>query len=152
MKLNRLLIFACFICIVTLAGCNKESLVESKYGSLPSNDGVEIHFTHNKYPDSVKTMNLDITNNGSAAITYDVRYQLEIWKNGHWYQLPFKKDIGWSAIAFLLKPKESAKLTVSSDVLKEPFTKGKYRLIKKFYTTGSSNRKIITVAAPFEIE
>lgn len=151
MRMSRYLIFALVICLAALAGCNKENLPESKNGNLPSKDGVEIHFQHKTYPASVKKMVLEIKNNGSKAISYDVKYQIEKWQDGKWDEVPLKKDMGWSTIAFPLKPNESGKLTISTDALKEPLTKGKYRIVKKFYASGT-NQKIIKLAAPFEVE
>ena len=129
-----------------------QSLLKSNHAELASsvneeNVNVEMQLEHPIYEVKTDKLTLQIKNNGEP-LSFGVRYDIEIFKDESWYEVPLKDDIGFTSIGIKLGTGETYKSTISLKVLKYDLVPGQYRVIKSFNTGG----KEITLASTFELK
>ncbi|MGC4378348.1 immunoglobulin-like domain-containing protein [Fictibacillus sp. Mic-4] len=143
---------------ITMFGCaNKEKKTEtlmkrSEFGHLPNRVKTkaatfEIKMEKASYPSSVKEIAVMIKNYG-PDIVFGTSYQVEKYINGSWYAIPFKKDVGFTEIAIILKTNDTYRQKVGADLLDYRLTEGKYRIVKEFSV---GNNEKLNLAAEFKI-
>lgn len=128
-----------------------QSLQKSNHAELPSsvheeNIHVEMQLEHPIYEVKTDKLTLQIKNKGEP-LSIAARYDIEIFKDGSWYEVPLKDDIDFSMIGIHLGPNKTYKNTMSLKTLKYDLMPGQYRVIKSFHTGG----KEITLASAFEL-
>jgi hypothetical protein len=128
-----------------------QSLQKSNHAEIAScaymeNVNIEMQLEHPFYEVKADKVTLQIKNRGEPLLL-GARYDIEIFKDGSWYKLPFKDDIDFSMIAIKLDRDKTYKSTISLKALKYASIPGKYRVIKSFNTGG----KEITLASSFEL-
>lgn len=129
-----------------------QSLQKSNYAELPSsvhgdNVHVEMQLEHPSYETKTDKLTLQIKNKGEP-LSFGARYDIEIFKDGSWYEIPLKDDIDFSMIGIKLGIDKTYKSTMSLKALKYDLIPGQYRVIKSFNTGG----KEITLASAFELK
>jgi hypothetical protein len=137
------LIFSIMVLIFT-SGCQPdkeiESLVEkSKNGQLESvykNQETQVVMETEKtiYPLSEGEITLKIKNLGSTHLYFGSPYQLEKYKEGSWYKVPFEKDTAFNDIGYSLGFQETNEQEILLKLLDYQMTEGLYRLVKDFNT------------------
>jgi hypothetical protein len=128
------------------------SLNSSPFGELPNtiteqNWNVEIKLEKNKYKESDE-IKLFIKNRGSIKLTLETPYQLEILKDGSWYEMPLNEDIGFTMVGIILEPNSTYHNLIDFESLKYDVIAGKYRVVKTFGIEGTR----IALAAMFYIK
>lgn len=159
MNIKKSLFVVLLLSICLLACTNKsikniqhQSLQRSNHAELPSsvheeNVHVEMQLEHPIYELNTDKLTLQINNKGEP-LTFGARYDIEIFKDGSWYEVPLKDDIDFSMIGIQLGPDKTYKSTMSLKALKYDLMPGQYRVIKSFNTGG----KEITLASTFELK
>ncbi|GGH81893.1 outer membrane protein assembly factor BamE (lipoprotein component of BamABCDE complex) [Pullulanibacillus pueri] len=139
--------------LCSLSGCgivksnhhhHNSDLSLSKYDTLPNRfQNNKLHFKISIDQEAPKELILVIENLGSQQITFGTPYSIEKWHNHHWYVIPLKKNMGFTAIGILLAPQKQYRQSIDKKNLVDPLAKGHYRLVKKIESE--------VVAAAFEI-
>ncbi|MDP4106912.1 MAG: hypothetical protein Q8935_18405 [Bacillota bacterium] len=129
-----------------------QSLHKSNHAELASrvnekNMNLKMQLEHPIYDVMTDKMTLQINNKGEP-LSFGSRYDIEIFKDGSWYTIPFKDDIDFSMIGINLGRDQTYKSTISLKTLKYNLTPGHYRVIKSFNSGG----KEITLASFFELK
>lgn len=138
--MNKALFLICISIILCAACSNDESQkVDSfpeigevtSYEKVNQLQQVSIKTEKKEYPNDVKNINLELINNTNKEYIYENYFELEIFKDGKWYQIGQKDDEDWSDKTLKLKP-QSEKVQ-KQDVKTwygEKLEPGKYRIYK----------------------
>ena len=100
------------------------------------------------YPLGVDQIDLEIINSGNLEIGFGEYYIIEKNIDNTWYEVPFKDNTAFNDILHVLESQKSDKGKIDLHLLKYSFTKGRYRIIKEFYSDGNK----IELAAEFSID
>lgn len=102
-------------------------------------------------PDSAE-LAATLTNDSEYTCTFGEASYLELQSNDSWQRVPFKEDVYWIEIAYILEPGESKEVVLSLDLFEE-LKPGNYRLVKEVYCDDGSEEGIrANVTAEFNIE
>ncbi|MDX8046888.1 immunoglobulin-like domain-containing protein [Gracilibacillus sp. S3-1-1] len=147
-KQTKACIWFILVLFLFLAGCQEdltETLSKSEYGDIVEQEEYKMTLEKDKYPENVDLITMEIFNNSDTDITFGLEHSVEIYVDGNWYQIPFKKDAQFQAIGVIVKPGESYSQNVAVDQLDFSFIPGRYRVIKPILPE-------VVVSAEFEIE
>lgn len=97
-------------------------------------------YTDKKKYRSDNTLNLTIENEGPTNLMLGYFYEIELYKNGEWKQVPIKTK--FLAVGKILTPKQSFKQKISLEQLTGP---GLYRILKEVDADGTDLSKILVV-------
>ncbi|HEY8890323.1 MAG TPA: immunoglobulin-like domain-containing protein [Clostridium sp.] len=127
-----------------------EKLFWTKYSQNIKQNALQVQMsTENvNYKSTIKSIKFRIINNGDTPVALGEYYVLQKYKDGKWFDIPFKKDFSFTAEAILLKPKgkyESSALLSLSDFT---FNTGKYRIIKVIL---SKDKEKVNISCDFNI-
>lgn len=110
-------------------------LEPSKYLSRTINPDSNIIVSTDKkaYPVGTASVLMNIENRTDERIGYGTDYQIEIFHDGNWYQVPYRDDVFFTLIYKYLGPhrKDRTDVSVSTDALKFSLQKGRYRIVKE---------------------
>ncbi len=127
----------------------------SKHNNIPSsfkegNVDVEMQLKKVFYDVKTKKIELLLKNNGEQ-VEFGTPYEIETFQDGSWRKVPFKENIGFTAIGIMLKKGKSYPFSASleKDILKYKIKPGFYRVIKEIYITKD---KKIKLASIFQIQ
>ncbi|WOV83126.1 S-layer homology domain-containing protein [Sporosarcina jeotgali] len=129
--------------------------VKSPHGELPSAaEGVTMELKKESYNNSTDYLKLKFTN--SSEVTYGYfryQYDLEVKKNGTWYEVPFDSELQYPLDVHLLDPKGVYETNVSAFAYNKSakFEKGDYRLVQKLAEESNEEENQFTLAAYFTI-
>lgn len=119
----------------------KSNHVELASGVNEENINMEMQLEHPIYEVKTDKLTLQINNKGEA-LSFGARYDIQIFKDESWYEVPLKDDIDFSMVGIKLGTGETYKSTISLKAIKYELIPGQYRVIKSFSTGG----KEITLA------
>jgi archaellum component FlaG (FlaF/FlaG flagellin family) len=146
-----------FICLTactnkSIKNIDHQSLQKSSHTELPSsvneeNVNVEMKVEHPIYEVNTDKLTLQIKNKGES-LSFGTRYDIELFKDGSWFEIPLKDDIDFTMMDIKLGTGKTYKNTISLKTLKYDLIPGHYRVRKSFYTGG----KEITISSPFELK
>lgn len=127
-------------------------MVKSDNGNLSNtieNSYIELamYIKGNNFISTVNEISFEIKNIGLSSVKFGNNYTIEIYKEGTWYNIPFKKNIAFVANAIWLNPGGTYTGKISLDILEYTMIKGRYRFIKEFTAKGYK----VKLAAKFEI-
>lgn len=141
---THLIVMLIAAAVVLLAGCRGDSsggtwsdraLKPSQYTSaVNQNPDIILRTDRKSYAAGTTSAQLIIENRSAdRGLTYGVDYQIEVLKNGTWYQVPFRDDVQFILIAAIHDPGKTyrTELSFSDDLLKFPLIRGKYRIVKE---------------------
>ena len=83
------------------------------------------------YQRNTASITYTVSNESGAEVYYGMSYCIEMQRGGKWYQLPFKEDTAWIAIAHRLDSGESQSYDVELSLFKQRLSRGNYRLVKQ---------------------
>lgn len=145
------------LAVVFLGACSHDETkplpIPSIHGELPSamttKEGtVEMKTEKPSYSSSQDEITLVVHNPGPASLSFGVAYTVEKREQDKWYEVPFKENIAFAEVGLVLKPGDTYQQKINVKAFAYPFTKGEYRVIKRFY----AHEKEITLAAHFTME
>ncbi|WP_226536192.1 immunoglobulin-like domain-containing protein [Fictibacillus halophilus] len=151
--------FIFFIILLSLTACKEKEGMKAHELPLSTNGEhsnrineknvyLEMNFGKSLYTVNTKQMKLFIKNKGETLIHTGTPYQVDIYKDGSWYKVPFKEDIGFIMVGIVLKPGTTYEETIGLESLDLNMIPGKYRVIKEFHADG----KQITLATEFQMK
>ena len=111
-----------------LCGCG----VPSPHGDIEMReaDSVILETQYPVYAPDVEQIGVTIRNDTDERIEYGAEWSLEMKRGGVWVTLPFKENVGWIGIAYLLEAGGSSAFTINTGILKKPLAEGCYRVVK----------------------
>ncbi|HEX9025137.1 MAG TPA: immunoglobulin-like domain-containing protein [Clostridium sp.] len=74
-------------------------------------------------------MKINITNNGSKQVYYELQYEVEKLENNKWIKVNFKEEPMFIEVAYILEPGKTDSQIVSLSNLGK-LEAGKYRVVK----------------------
>ena len=83
------------------------------------------------YPDSAE-LKATLKNGTKYTYTFGEASYLQVRSGGTWKTVPFKEDVAWIEIAYILKPGESKEVTLSLNLF-STLKPGVYRLVKDVF-------------------
>jgi hypothetical protein len=114
---------------------------------------LEIQLENNRYSESVEKLNLIVENYGPSEIYFGSGYQMEKYKDGLWYKVPFRDNVTSTSILYKREKKQKYTQEIILSLLDYQFTQGRYRIIKSFNLNERTDTEdtMITLAAEFGI-
>ncbi len=100
-----------------------ESLVPTSFEVVNNYSGISLEVVPNSLND--KSLKINIINNTDNEVTYDMKYYIEVKKDGKWYTLNY--DQSFQSLAKVQNPKSSSEFTIKLPYILET---GNYRIIK----------------------
>lgn len=93
-----------------------------------------------------------LINDTEYTCTFGEASYLELQSGDGWQRVPFKEDVYWIEIAYILEPGESKEVVLPLDLF-EGLAPGTYRLVKEVYCDDGSEEGIrATVSAAFNLD
>lgn len=127
---------------------NKKSEKGTLTSFFESQDAkVSMNTEKSSYALGVDEIDLEIINSGNKEIGFGEYYTIEKNIEATWYEVPFKNNTAFRDILHVLESQKSDKEKINLNLLKYSFTKGRYRIIREFYSDGNK----IELAAEFNI-
>lgn len=83
----------------------------------------------NTYNLGTKEIKVYITNNSKKEVYYGLQYEIERLENNKWVRVPFKEQVAFIEIAYIIEPGKIGEQVIALDNL-EQLTFGKYRVVK----------------------
>jgi|GEM_PF-2138813 len=125
------LIFVLILMTTLLAGCKKEVVAPQsiQQDSLPAQMSIE----KVNYKSSVTNIKFTIINKVNTVVSFGEDYSLQKNENKKWVDIPFKKDIAFAAIAYILNPNKKYEGNITLTASDYKFNTGRYRIIKRCY-------------------
>lgn len=81
------------------------------------------------YKLGTKEIKVYITNNSKKEVYYGLQYEIERLENNNWVRVPFKEQVAFIEIAYIIEPGKIGEQVIALDNL-EQLTFGKYRVVK----------------------
>lgn len=125
---------------IPMEALEKSNYIHSDFDTTPE---ILMSTEYTVYGSDINFITFFITNNTNSEISYGSVYELEVYKNTQWYQIPFINSIGWEGWAHVLLPHSTSSESFQLSFSDYTFTEGQYRLVKKI------GDKLY--AAPFQI-
>ena len=137
-KINHFFIYV--ILLIAITGCVRRKVEIGEVSNKPiTNNEISLIFQNDSI--SKGKANFILKNDSEESIVYGEYYEIEINKNGEWYELNEKVD--FDASEFTLVAHESKVISINYGEVYSNLAKGKYRLIKKinnnFYIASEFN-------------
>lgn len=136
------------IFLIFLSGCGNDlpdNLPQSDFGEIVENNHYHMKLDKEKYSVETDLITIEIMNNSESNLNLDVTFQIEKYREGAWYQIPFDENIDFPLYGIIVKPNESYTQNISMKQLKYDPSPGKYRVVKPI-------NEEITLAREFEME
>ena len=149
MRKYSFFIVGLLLVILLLSGCQSKAEQSVERVKAPqqevasSHDGLSMQTEKQQYKTTDSKITLLIKNESMEDVFFGAAFSVEKNIDGVWYTVPFKEDIAFIEIAYILPPGKEMTETKSMELLQEKLEPGTYRLLQGFGQ--------LTLAAPFEV-
>ena len=123
--------------LAVFIGCTAKSMSldptpysQDDFGTT-SAGGISVATERKTYGTGTSEISYTVVNSSADQVYYGVSYSIEKKEQGQWYQMPFRDDTAWIAIAYQLDAGQSQTYTADLSLLKNSLSAGEYRLIKQ---------------------
>lgn len=133
MKMRSIPLIFFIICII-LTGCNKNSILQiSKYNEWTDLD-IDSFLKNAREEKERYNVTFLVTNNEGEDIYYSTKWLLEVFEEGAWYRIDFKRNdngnnYGWEDARLILEKGKKKEITIPLfGYYETPLPKGIYRM------------------------
>lgn len=121
---------------VKLLDIDQTIQIESQYDVqyIYQSDKEKIYFEPSNIADSDgQILYIDLVNEGNSQVLTGEYYHVEVFKKDKWISVPFKENIAFNSIGYIIEPNLTKDFKIHLNLLKHKLKKGLYRIVKRVW-------------------
>ncbi len=122
------------ICLGMLSGCGKGKALqpsEIPETKINADENITMATEYACYGQDAPQINLYVTNNTDEEYSCGLEYLLQKQEDGVWKNVPFRADMAWIEIAYVVTPNQTSSQIILLSDLDYVWTAGNYRIVKR---------------------